>query len=80
MKLTGTTKKEREERRNQIPGIYDHQYWETGKKIKTSFLFAVSVVLLGLWLSVITFPGISGGLQVGGVMDSPIYLPGVTCC
>lgn len=50
-----------------------------------SFLFAIHVFLLGLWLFMIPLSGtlavaISGGLQVGGVVDSPSYMPGITCC
>lgn len=41
------------EKRNQIPLAYVHQYWETNEKIKTSFLFAIRVFLLGLWLFMI---------------------------
>lgn len=77
MKLTGTAKKKREEKSNGISLVCVHQHWETNKKIETTFLFSISVFSLGLWLFIITLSGIltvdiSAGLQVGGVMDSPI--------
>lgn len=84
MKLTGTAEKMKRKEKSDSSGLCSSVLGNK-QKIKTSFFFAIHALLLGLWLFIITLSGtvavgISGGSQVSGVVDSPNYMPGITCC